>query len=103
MESAPPLEHAARFGRDGLRRHVNKTPVGRHDHKDRVRPIREQDDSSERPSPVEGAEIGNEPEEPAHDREARLHDVAPLIGRFPLGEERPTVKLKGAGCSARWT
>src|SRR5713101_1378024 len=39
----------------------------------------------------------NEPEEPAHDREARLHHVAPPIGRLPLGKERAVVELK-----ARW-
>src|SRR5713101_6773084 len=36
----------------------------------------------------------NEPEEPAHDREARLHHVAPPIRRLPLGEERAVVELK---------
>ena len=36
-------------------------------------------------------------EEPADDREARLHRVTPLVGRLPLGEERAIVELK-----ARW-
>jgi hypothetical protein len=97
MKSTPALEHAARFGRGGLRRRVHETPVGRHDDEDRVRPICEQDDGSEQPTPVEGADIGDEPEDPANDGKARLHDVAPLIGRLPLGEERAIVKLK-----ARW-
>src|SRR5271165_5418437 len=75
----------------------SNTAAGRHDHEDRVGPICEQDDGSEQPTPVEGAEIGDEPEDPADDREARLHPVAPLIGRLPLGEERPIVKLKARG------
>ena len=96
MESAPPLEHAARFGRGGLRRRVmRRLLVGKI--KDRVGPICQQDDGSEQPTPVKAAEIGNEPEDPAHDREARLHDVAPFIRWLPLGEEGAIVKLK-----ARW-
>jgi hypothetical protein len=76
---------------------VHEPPGGRHHHVGRVRPIREQDDGSEQPTPVAGAQKCNEPEEPAHDREARLHHVAPLIGRLPVGEERAIIKLK-----ARW-
>jgi hypothetical protein len=53
MESAQPLEHAARFSRGGLRRRVHETPVDRRDHEQRVRPICEQDDGSEQPPPVE--------------------------------------------------
>jgi hypothetical protein len=37
MVNTPPLEHSARFGRGGHRRRARETPVGRHDHKDRVR------------------------------------------------------------------
>src|SRR5712691_2584977 len=94
MESAPLLEHAATFGRGALRRSVHETAVDRHDHEDRVRPICEQDDGSEQPTPVEGAKIGNEPEEPTYDGEARLHHVAPLIGRLPLDEKGMIIKLK---------
>jgi hypothetical protein len=97
MKSTPSLEHAARFSRGGLRRRVHETPVDRHDHEDRVRPICQQDEGSEQPTPVEGAQNGNEHKEPARDRKARLHDVAPLIGQLPLGKERTIVKLK-----ARW-
>ena len=35
-----------------------------------------------------------EPEGTANDDEACLHDVAPLVGRLPLGEEPAIVKLK---------
>jgi len=37
------------------------------------------------------AEIGNEPKELGNDCEARLHRVAPPVGRLPLGEERAIV------------
>jgi hypothetical protein len=50
--------------------------------------------SSQRQSRVE---IGEQPKKPTDDGEARLHHVAPLIGRLPLGEERAIVELK-----ARW-
>jgi hypothetical protein len=93
MESAPPLEHAALFSRGFFRRRVHETPVGRHHHVGRVRPICEQDDGSKQPTPIERAQKCNEPEEPAHDREARLHHVAPLVGRLPLGERGAIVKL----------
>ena len=59
--------------------------------------IREQNHGGEQPTPVEGAKIGDEPEDTAHDRKARLHDVAPLVGRLPLGEEGAIVKLKSRG------
>jgi hypothetical protein len=62
MESGPPLEHATRFSRGGLRRRCPQTPLGR--------------------------------QEPADDGEARLHDIAPLVGRLPLGEEGAVAKLK---------
>jgi hypothetical protein len=70
---------------------------GWHDHEDRVGPICEQDHGSEQPTPVEGAETGDEREDPADDGEARLHHVAPLVGRLPLGEERAIVELKARG------
>jgi hypothetical protein len=38
-----------------------------------------------------------EPEDPADDREARLHHVAPLVGQLLLGEERAIVELKARG------
>jgi Abortive infection alpha len=60
-------------------------------------PICEQDHGSKQPTPVEGAEAGDEPEDPADDREACLHYVAPLVGQLPLGEERPIVELKARG------
>jgi hypothetical protein len=41
------------------------------------------------------AEIGSKPEEPADDREARLHNVALPIGSFPLGEQGAIVELEG--------
>ena len=97
MERPPPLDQLARFRRGGLRWRVHELPVGRHDHEDRVGPISEQDDGSKQPTPVEGAQKCNEPEEPAYDRETRLHQVAPLVGRLPLDEERAIVELK-----ARW-
>jgi hypothetical protein len=37
------------------------------------------------------------PEEPADDREARLHHVTPLVGQLPLGEEGAIVELKARG------
>jgi hypothetical protein len=37
---------------------------------------------------------GNEPEEPAHNDEARLHHVAPLVGRLPLAKEGAIIKLE---------
>src|ERR1700736_6084138 len=97
MENTPLLEHAARFGRGGLWRRVHETVVRRRDHEQRVRPICEQDDGAEQPTPVEGAEISEQPEKPTYDGEARLHHVAPPIGRLPLGEEKAIVELK-----ARW-
>ena len=72
MKNAPPLNHAARFGRRGAGWRVHPAVVGRHDHEDRVGPIREQDDGSEEPAPFEGAEKGDDSEKPADDREARL-------------------------------
>jgi hypothetical protein len=35
--------------------------------------------------------------DPADDREARLHHVAPLVGQLPLGEKRAIVELKARG------
>ena len=75
-------------------RRVHQTAVGRHDHEDRVGPVCEQDHGSQQRTPIEGAEIGDEPEDPADDSEARLHYVAPLVGRLPLSEERAIVELK---------
>jgi hypothetical protein len=66
-----------------------------------VGPIRKQDDGSEQPTPVEVARIDDEPEQSAHDRQARLHDVAPLIGRLPFGEQRPIVELKALAARQR--
>jgi hypothetical protein len=74
MESAPPLEHALRF-HSGLRRCIHGAPVGRHDMKI-VLPRFAGGTSSEQPTPVEGAQTRNEPEPPAYDRQARLHDAA---------------------------
>jgi hypothetical protein len=54
-------------------------------------------EGSEQPTPVEGAQKCDEPEDTAHDREARLHEIAPLIGRLPLGEKRAIIKLKARG------
>ena len=71
--------------------------VGWHDHEDRLRPICEQDDGSEQPTPLEGAEKCNDPEEPAKDGQTRLHLVAAGIGQLPLGEERAIVELKSRG------
>jgi hypothetical protein len=69
MESAPSFEHVARFSRGDLRRRVmRRLLVGMITHEDRVGPIREQDDGSEQPAPVEGAEIGSEPQGPAGGR-----------------------------------
>jgi hypothetical protein len=62
--------------------------------RNRVGPIREEDHGSEYPAPIGGDEVGSEPEEAADDRVARLHCIAPLVGRLPLGEERAIVKLK---------
>jgi hypothetical protein len=67
MQSAPSLEHAARFGRGRLGRRVHETPVGRHNHEARVRPICQQHDGFEQPAPVEGGEKANEPEESAEE------------------------------------
>jgi hypothetical protein len=60
-------------------------------------PICEQDHGSEQPTPVEDAEAGDEPEDPADNGEARLHHVSPLVGQLPLGEERAIVELKARG------
>src|SRR5215467_212568 len=65
VKHAPPPDHAACFSRGGARRRVHQTAVGWHDHEDRVGPIYKQDDGSEQPTPLEGAEKGNDPEEPA--------------------------------------
>jgi hypothetical protein len=73
MENAPPPDYSTRFGRGGSWWRVHQAAVGRHDYKDRVGPICEQDDGSEQPAPLEDAEKGNAPEEPSDDREARLH------------------------------
>ena len=62
-----------------------------------VGPICEQDHGSEQPTPVEGAEAGDEGEDPADDHEARLHHVAPLVGQLPLGKERAIVEWKARG------
>src|SRR5208282_2596206 len=75
----------------------SNTAAGWHDHEDRVGPICEQDEGSEQPTPVECAEVGDQPEDPTDDGEARLHRVASIVGRLPLGKERVIVKLK-----ARW-
>ena len=64
MDSAPPFDHEARFSRGSLHRRVHEMPVDRRDHEDCVGPICEQDDSSEYPAPVAGAQIGNEPQQP---------------------------------------
>ena len=71
MKNAPPPDHAARFSRGGAGWRIQAV-VGRHDHKDRVGPIREQDDGSEEPAPFEGAEKSADSEKPADNREARL-------------------------------
>src|SRR6516165_251768 len=81
-------------GRGVFRRRVHQTPVGWHDHVDRIRPICEQNDGSKEPTPLEGAEKSDEPEDAANDDEACLHDVASLVGRLPLGEKRAIVKLE---------
>ena len=94
VENAPPPDHAARLRGGGLRRRVHQAAVGRHDHKDRVRPICNQDRGSEQPASIEVAEKGGEPKASAEDSEARLHYEAPLVSRLPLGEERAIVKLK---------
>src|SRR5215831_10651805 len=73
VKHAPPPDHAACFSRGGARRRVHQAAVGWRDHEDRVGPIYEQDDGSEQPSPLEAAEKGDHPEEPADDGEARLH------------------------------
>src|SRR5437867_7969016 len=52
------------------------------------------DDGSEQPTPVEGIEIGEQPEKPTDDGEARLYHVAPFIGRLPLGKKGAIIKLK---------
>jgi hypothetical protein len=97
MQGSPPPKQPARFIRSGLCRRVHETVVRRRDQEQRIRPIREQDDCSEQPTPLEGCEKGNEPEEPTDDREARLHPVATLIGQLPLGNEGTIIKPK-----ARW-
>src|SRR6516164_11602975 len=68
----PTAQSAARFGRGGAGWRVHQAVVGRHDYKDRVGPICEQDDGSEQPAQLESAEKGNDSEKPADDREARL-------------------------------
>ena len=56
------------YGCGGAGWRVHQAVVGRQDHEDRVGPIREQDDGSEQPAPLESAQKGNDPEEPADDR-----------------------------------
>jgi hypothetical protein len=51
---------------------AHQAAVGWHDHEDRVGQFCGQDDCSEQPTPPEGAEKGNDPEEPSDDRKARL-------------------------------
>jgi hypothetical protein len=63
MENAPPPDHTPRFSRGGARRRVYQAVVGWHDHDDRVGPICEQDEGSEQPTPLEGAEKRDETED----------------------------------------
>jgi len=97
VKHAPPPDHAACFSRGGARRRVHQAAVGWRDHEDRVGPIYKQDDGSEQPTSLEGAEKGDHPEEPADDGEARLHHVAATVGQPPLDEERAIVELKSRG------
>ena len=97
MESAPPLDHEARFSRGSLWRGVHEAPVDRHDREDRARPIRQQDDCSEQPTPVEGAEIGNEPEEARPRSRGSPASCSPAGRPAPLGEEGAVVELKARG------
>ena len=97
MKETPPSDHAARFSRGGARRRIHQAAIDRHDHNDRVGPIYEQDGGSEQPTPLEGGEKGNDPEEPADDDEARLHHVAAPIGQLPLDEQGAIVELKSRG------
>jgi hypothetical protein len=97
MENAPSPDHAARFGRSSLRRRIHELPVGRHDYEYRVGPICEQDDGPEQPTPFEGAEKRDQPEDSADNGEARLHHVAALVGQLPLGKERAIIELKARG------
>ena len=97
MKNTPPPDHASCFSRRGTRRCVHQAVIGRHDHDDRVGPIYEQDHGAEQPTPFEGAEKRNDPEEPANDGQTRLHHVAAAIGQLPLGEERAIVELKSRG------
>src|SRR5262249_4447919 len=87
MEKPPLPNQAARFGGGSLRRRVHETAVGRHDHENRVGPICEQDHGTEQPTPIEAAEKRGEPEDPANNHQARLHQVAPLVGQLPLCEQ----------------
>src|SRR5215472_5689902 len=86
VKNAPSPDHAACFSRGDARRRVHQAAVGWRDHEDCVGPIYKQDDGSEQPTPLEGAEKGDHPEEPADDGEARLHHVAAPIGQLPLDE-----------------
>jgi len=74
--------------------------IGWRDHDDCVGPINEQDDGSEQPTPLEGAEKGNDREEPAGDDEARLHHVAAPIGQLHSTRRELSSSLSRAGCSA---
>jgi hypothetical protein len=65
MENTPPPNHAARFSRGTARRCVHQAAIDRHNNYDRVGPIYEQDHGAEQPTPFEGAEKRNDPEEPA--------------------------------------
>jgi len=78
QKNAPLPDHAARFGCGCLRWRIHETTVCRHDHVARVGPICEQDDGAKGPTPLEGAEKSDEPEDAANDNEARLHDVPRL-------------------------
>jgi hypothetical protein len=94
MKKTPPPNHAARFRRGGSRWRVHQAVIGGHDHEDRVRPVYQQDDGAEQPTPLEGAEKGDDPEKPANDGEARLHHVAAAIGKLPRDKEGTIVELE---------
>src|SRR3954453_13073624 len=84
------------FGRGGLRRGVHPTAGGRYDHKDCViiRPVCKQDHSPDQPTPVEGAEIGDQPEHPTDDGKARLYHVDPFVSQLPFSEERAISEIE---------
>lgn len=92
MQGAPLLnEGAAR--RAGIRRLDSLDPtVGRKNAQKRIRPISDQDSSADRPSPIAGLPLGQQPQDKSRNDEGRLHGLAALVGQLPLSQQRAIIE-----------